>query len=311
VSGTQDPLEATNPEGHTLPDPHPADTDGTDGAHRVEGLRRRTGQLKERYSDSPGARVWKRLNEIDFINTGMIFAAVLLICLFPFLIVVNALAGRSEITGLSRQLGLTHEAAHDVSRLFASSSSTSNAVTGAGYVLFVLGGIAAATAVQDLYEKAFGLHSRGMKDIPRRLAWLGITMGCSLLADLAGRALQGDGGPALRYGVGFFGFTAYWWFTMWFLIGGRIKWSKLFPAALATAAFWVGMDVVFSFVFSTMVVSNENKYGPIGVVFALMSYLIAVGVVIILGAVVGMVWNERRSRPIDRTAPSDAPLDAS
>jgi uncharacterized BrkB/YihY/UPF0761 family membrane protein len=59
------------------------------------------------------------------------------------------------------------------------------------------------------------------------------------------------------------------------------------------------------------VVSNENKYGPIGVVFALMSYLIAVGVVIILGAVVGMVWNERRSRPIDRTASSDAPLDAS
>jgi hypothetical protein len=33
--------------------------------------------------------------------------------------------------------------------------------------------------------------------------------------------------------------------------------------------------------------------GPIGTVFALMSYLIAIGVVVILGAVTGLVWQER------------------
>jgi membrane protein len=37
----------------------------------------------------------------------------------------------------------------------------------------------------------------------------------------------------------------------------------------------------------------EPKYGPIGVVFDLMSWLIAIGVVIILGAVAGIVWQER------------------
>jgi uncharacterized BrkB/YihY/UPF0761 family membrane protein len=44
-----------------------------------------------------------------------------------------------------------------------------------------------------------------------------------------------------------------------------------------------------------MVISNEKKYGPIGVIFALLSYLIAIGVVVILGAVVGLVWQERSS----------------
>jgi membrane protein len=48
-----------------------------------------------------------------------------------------------------------------------------------------------------------------------------------------------------------------------------------------------------SVIFSGMVISNDNKYGPIGVVFALMSWLIAIGVVIILGAVAGIVWQER------------------
>jgi membrane protein len=77
------------------------------------------------------------------------------------------------------------------------------------------------------------------------------------------------------------------------LMGGRIHWRFLLPAAVATGLFWLGMQVVFSIIFSNMVISNNDKYGPIGVIFSLMSWLIAMGVVIILGAVVGVVWRER------------------
>ena len=60
-----------------------------------------------------------------------------------------------------------------------------------------------------------------------------------------------------------------------------------------------------------MVTSDDKKYGPIGVVIALMSWLIAIGVVIIPGAAAGIVWRERnlsfraalrKLRP-DRSAP--------
>jgi uncharacterized BrkB/YihY/UPF0761 family membrane protein len=70
-------------------------------------------------------------------------------------------------------------------------------------------------------------------------------------------------------------------------------WRTLFRAACATGVLYVAMEVVFSLVFSAMVISNEKKYGPIGIIFALLSYLIAIGVVVILGAVVGFVWQER------------------
>ena len=53
------------------------------------------------------------------------------------------------------------------------------------------------------------------------------------------------------------------------------------------------MEAVFSVVFSGMVISNDEKDGPIGIVFALLSWLIAIGVVIIVGAVTGIVWRER------------------
>ncbi|HEV8279028.1 MAG TPA: hypothetical protein VGQ26_25500 [Streptosporangiaceae bacterium] len=85
-----------------------------------------------------------------------------LLCLFPFLIVASALAGRSIADAVARHAGLSKQAAADVSQLFASSAATSNAVVGTtSMVFFVLGGIAAATALQQLYERAFGLDPRG------------------------------------------------------------------------------------------------------------------------------------------------------
>ena len=95
---------------------------------------------------------------MDFINRGMLFAAVLLLCFFPFLIIVNALAGQTAATGLIRHLGLNQEAAAAVSHL---------------------GG-------------------------------------------LAGSVVRGAGGPVLLFAVGVVVLTAFWWFTMWLLLAGRI-----------------------------------------------------------------------------------------
>jgi membrane protein len=76
-----------------------------------------------------------------FINRGMLPAATLLLCFFPFLIVVNALAGRPAAAGLARHLGLNKQAAADVGRLFASSAAASGAITRTAWVFFILGGI--------------------------------------------------------------------------------------------------------------------------------------------------------------------------
>ena len=53
------------------------------------------------------------------------------------------------------------------------------------------------------------------------------------------------------------------------------------------------MSLVFSALFSGMIVSNNDKYGAIGIVFAFMSLFIAIGVVLILGPAIGLVWQER------------------
>ena len=277
--------------------PEVAANGGRGARHRVRhGTEAAKGKIevaKGKYAGSSAEHLWRRLDSMDFINRGMLFAATLLLCLFPFLIIANALAGQSAATGLARHLGLNKQAAADVGGLFTSSAATSSAVTGTAWVFFILGGIAAATAIQALYEAAFELDSRGARDMLRRLIWLAVLVGCSALAGWAGPGLRGAGGPVLLGVIGLVVLTGFWWFTSWFLLAGRISWRDLFPAAVATAVFWLGMEAVFSVIFSGMVTSYDTKYGPIGVVFALMSWLIAIGVVIILGAVAGIVWQER------------------
>jgi membrane protein len=236
---------------------------------------------------------------MDFINRGMLFAAILLLCFFPFVIVLNALGGRSAVTVLTLHLGLNQKAAGIVSNLFTSPSATTSAITGSAWLFFILGGIAAAGAITGLYEAAFDVEPRGMKNTPRLFIWLVVLSGCAYVAGLIGPSLHNSAGTVVLALLGLIAFTGFWWFTMWLLLAGRISWRDLFPAALATAICWVGMEVVFSFIFSSTVIADNKKYGPIGVVFALMSWLIAIGVVIIIGAVVGVVWLERRR---DRTA---------
>ena len=254
--------------------------------HRVEAAR-------EKYVGSTAEHLWHRLDAMDFINRGMLFAATLLLCLIPFFIIVNALAGRSATSELVRRLGLNQQAAADVSRIVAPSSATSSAITGISWVFFVLGGIAAGSAVQGLYQRAFELDPRGASEMLRRVAWLAVVVGAFCLIGWVAPGLRHAVGPVLLGVTGLVVFTGFWWFTMWFLLAGRISWRNLFPSAVATGVFWLGMEAVFSIIFSGMVISYDKKYGTVGVVFALMSYLIAIGIVIILGAVVGIVWQER------------------
>jgi membrane protein len=238
----------------------------------------------------------RRLQRADVINRGMLFAAVLLLCLVPFLIILQSLAGRSGATGLVRRFGLSEEAANAVRQALTSPSGASSTISGLSWVFFILGGIAAAAAIQELYERVFEVEGRGFRDAPRRVAWLAAAVGFSLVASWLQPKLHHAGGIVLIAVVALVGATAFWWFSMWLLLAGKMAWRELFPSGLATGIFWLGMVVVFRLTMSSTIISNFRKYGPIGVVFALMSLLIAIGVVIMLGALVGLAWRERHEQ---------------
>jgi membrane protein len=247
---------------------------------------------QKKYAGSWAEYLWHRLDAADFMNQALLLAATLLLCAVPFFLVAAALAGRSAVSALTDRLGLSHQAAADVGHLFTSSSATSNAVTGLSWVFFIVAGIAAATQVQRLYQRVFGQDPRGLPDRLPVLIWLALVVGWFALGTSVGPRFRASS-PVLWWIVSIPALIGFWWFTMWLLLAGRVSWRRLYPCAVATGAFWLGMYAVFSVIFSGMVISYDQKYGPIGIVFGLMSYFIAIGVVITLGAAVGLMWQDR------------------
>jgi uncharacterized BrkB/YihY/UPF0761 family membrane protein len=47
--------------------------------------------------------------------------------------------------------------------------------------------------------------------------------------------------------------------------------------------------------------SDSKTYGTIGAIFGIMTWFIAIGAVIILGAVAGAVWDDRRNQQVPGT----------
>jgi membrane protein len=269
-------------------------------------LRRVHAAALRRIRDWLHSDLLRRLQAADVINRGLLFAGVLLLCFVPILLVLQSLAGREDASAIIRRFGLTGEAAHAVRQTFTSPSATSTTVSALSWVFFVLSGLAAAGAVQELYERVFEVKGRGLRDTPRRLIWLAAAVGVSVVGAWTQPWLDRVGGTGLVAIAALPVATAFWWFSMWLLLAGKLGWRELFPPALATGICWLGMVVVFRLTLPSTIASNYRKYGSAGVVFAIMTLLIAIGVVIILGALLGVAWRARHGHPPGEQPPPPA-----
>ena len=248
---------------------------------------------KEKYSGSAAEDLWHRLDALDFMNQAMVLAGTFLLCVFPFLIVLSDLAGRGAASTFSRRLGLNQQAAADMGHLFTSSGATSATITTACLILLVLFALAGASVVHELYLRIFGLDPRGTRDLLRKLIRVGLVVGWLLLGGLVGPRC----GPAGRCRSGLSS-----WSRLPVSGGSRCGSCSAggSPGAGYCRAPWPPGCAGWAWWPSSL--SHLLGHGHLVLrrvrpdrrrVFGLLSYILAVGVVIILGAVVGLVWHER------------------
>jgi membrane protein len=196
-------------------------------------------------------------------------------------------------------MGLDHAAAKDVNALM---SSGHHAVTGLsvfGGLLIFLGGIGIASTLQTWYQRVFDQAppKRWLRQLADRLLWLAGFVAYLALQELIGKELGNAGAKVPGYVVTFVVAVVFWWWSLHVLLLGRVGWRELFPAGLATSLCLTGLAVFSALLFSSQIVSSDRDYGSIGVVMVLLSYLIAIGVCLHLGAVIGRAWNDRSTGP--------------
>jgi membrane protein len=257
------------------------------------------------YDQSFLKRLLTRLDALDFMNQAILFGAGLLISLLPFLVLLSAFASERVDDDLALHLGLDHRAATIVSHLFnqAPAKVTSGMIL--SFIIMLAGTLTVAASLQQIYEKVFDQpHKGGMRVVPRYFVWILVMVAVGGLVSFIGRPVRNlPGGFALIEVLTLAVFAPFMWWTMHFLLAGRVPWARLLPSAVATGLFAAGLGVFSALYFSATIISDDHIYGPIGAVFSLVTWMIAIGAVIILGSVAGELWYERSIR--DRKSAAD------
>jgi membrane protein len=252
--------------------------------------------VAERVKTSTPGNVWSRLNAIDFMNSSMVFSALAILCLFPFLFIVAAKIGGDARPALIRRLGLDQSAAKSIDSLMSPGTHAATTLDLVGAVWILLGAVGIASTLQAWYQKVYDQPPGGKKtrQLTAQLVWVAGLVIYLAVQDILNRDVTQVDVRVLIYAVFFVVAVAFYWWTQHILLLGKVRWGELFAGAVATGVCVTGLSVFSAWIFSGQIVSSDRDYGSIGVVTVLMSYLIGYGVCLHIGAVVGRVWGERR-----------------
>lgn len=247
-----------------------------------------------RVKASAAGTFWTRLSAVDFINSSLMLAALLLMCFLPFLMVLSAAAGRDVRRSIIIRLGLNHQAAAAVDGLISSGQTAVTTISLLGLAWLVFGAFGISATLQSWYRKAYDEPpSQGTaKQLAAQVFWLAGFLAYLTVQVLIGRHVGSFGAHVLIFVTQFGCAVAFWTISPYLLLLGKIAWRAALPGGIATGLCLTGLSIFSALVLSSTIVSGNENYGPVGVVTALLSYLIGFGVCIHLGAVFGRIWNE-------------------
>jgi membrane protein len=268
---------------------------------RIADLRRRIEPAVHTAQAGLPGQILGRLIEVRFLDRSVILAAQAFSAILPLFIVVTTISphpgGDSPAAFLARRLGLTTEDVSSLQVTVVPPPSARASIGVLGVVLALLTATSFARALQRSYELAWRLPRAGLRAAWRTLA---LVVGLALYVELLflfGRLVRGvPAGTLLEDLLTFAGAWALWTGSGWILLGGRVRPRLLAAGGLLTAVGFAVLRRLSALYLPTLVASNQQQYGVLGVAFTLFSWLSAAAFVIVVATVIGAVLAEDPGR---------------
>jgi membrane protein len=259
---------------------------------RGSRTRQRVGVLAARYEDTLVLRVARRMMAINGYDRALALAAQAFAGLIPVLVVVSTLSSHSIRAAAGpaviASLGLSGDAATAVSALVTRRPAV-EPLTAVGAVLLVVSVLGFTRALQRAYLSAWGLPSTGLRGLGRGfLASTALIVGLAALVAFGPVLAVLDGHILVELILNAVVATLLWWPIQHVLLGGRVGWRALFPGAALNGC---GQAVVLglSATYLPPAISRASaEYGLIGVAVPVISWLVALGLLLVLSAILSV-----------------------
>jgi membrane protein len=256
---------------------------------RVPGVRA-AGDIQRRYVEARGSALAASITLYGFL--ALFAVAVLAIAALGFVSVNHADVAKT----LTRNLGLTGEAARTVHQAVNTARRSRGAATVVGLVALAWTGTSLAIVLGDAYNATWHVDRRGAIDRALGAAWLagaGVAIAAGGLATAAWSFLPGVFAPLVVV-VSLATDAALLVWTSWLLPNRRVPIRVIVPAALVGSVAIEVLKLLGGYAVPHLVEHSSQLYGTIGVVFALLVWLLVFGRIIVYVAVLEARGDERR-----------------
>lgn len=263
-------------------------------SHRQTALdraRRAWEKAQERPLVAFALAAFARFRLVGGIERAMVIAAQAFIAVVPLLVLTVALVpgGEGDEFGerVVERFDLDGAVADAVRQLFEPVGDVAGNTTLLSVALLLVSGYTFARRIQGLYLTSWDLPGNGMRQAWRPLGWMVALAGYLVLLPVL-RGVE-PGHRPLIVGASFL----FWLWTPYALLAGRVAWRALVPTAALTSLGMTGVSVYSTLYMSHAITVSTERFGPIGAAFAVVSWLIAVALVIVVAAVLGATVAQR------------------
>ncbi len=223
---------------------------------------------------------------------GQAFTAVI-----PLAIVTAAVASSDDAVAkdLVNRFHLTGTAAEAVTTLFSRPPGATGTITLLGFLLLVFSVISLARYMQRTYEVAWGLPPAGLRGAIDGLSGLGILLGQLIVLSLIGGLVTtAPAGGYLSLALHVVVASLLWLQLQYLLLSRRVARRSLVPGAVVAGCGQAVITVYSALFMPRILQTDSERYGVIGVTFALLTWLIVVSACVVVAAVVSAEFGHRR-----------------
>jgi uncharacterized BrkB/YihY/UPF0761 family membrane protein len=225
---------------------------------------------------------------MDAVARAIVLASQSFTAGIPFVIVVSSLAphDRDVASRLIARFHLQGATADQVRTLFLAHNDAQGAVTWISVVFLVASAMSFAAVLQVVYERALSFHHVGLRARWRPAVWLlGASLYIGSFVELKPNiAVAGSNLP--RTVISILASFIFWFWTPRIQLGPRVPWRSLVPIAGLTTVSVTILAFVSPLYMPQMIRDDAARYGTIGAVFALLSWLVVLAFLIVGSAVV-------------------------